>query len=182
VGRHPELELELMQSRMTQKPMLRVEVGALGARQVQNQKGVLGRRSSARRLCEFAWVIQPRLGFLVFVSLLFVVAPLVWCGLNPQPSAVFSAGYLPFTRSTDVEKFWVDEEAQWACVGACRYFPSEGAGTKSPDESGSYMCGHVPRSIVVSPLHSCFLFSKLVGKERGHLALLRNLAFALIYT
>ena len=52
--------------------MLRVEVGVLGARQVKNSKGgVLGRRSSVRRLCEFAWVIQPRLGFLVFVSFLF---------------------------------------------------------------------------------------------------------------
>ena len=26
--------------------------------------GMLGMRSSARRLCEFAWVIQPRLGFI----------------------------------------------------------------------------------------------------------------------
>ena len=31
-----ELELELIQTHMTQKPMLRVEVGALGARQVKN--------------------------------------------------------------------------------------------------------------------------------------------------
>ena len=33
---------------------------------------MLGRRSSLRRLCEFPWVIQPWLGFLVFVSFLFV--------------------------------------------------------------------------------------------------------------
>ena len=31
-----ELELELIQTHMTQKPMLRLEVGALGARQVKN--------------------------------------------------------------------------------------------------------------------------------------------------
>ena len=31
-----ELELELIQTHMTQKPMLRVEVGALGARQAKN--------------------------------------------------------------------------------------------------------------------------------------------------
>ena len=31
-----ELELELIQTHMTQKPVLRVEVGALGARQVKN--------------------------------------------------------------------------------------------------------------------------------------------------
>ena len=70
-----ELELELIQTHMTQKPMLRVEVGALDARQAKNLKGgVLDRRSSARRLCGCAWVIQPRLGFLVFVSLFFL-----WC-------------------------------------------------------------------------------------------------------
>ena len=61
---------------MTQKPMLRVEVGALGARQAKNYKGgVLDRRSSARRLCECAWVIQPRRGFLVFCQPSFCGAP-----------------------------------------------------------------------------------------------------------
>ena len=37
-----ELELELIQTHMTQKPMLRVEVGALGAHQVKNIRGVVG--------------------------------------------------------------------------------------------------------------------------------------------
>ena len=34
-----ELELELIQTHMTQKQMLRVEVGALGAHQVKNMRG-----------------------------------------------------------------------------------------------------------------------------------------------
>ena len=34
-----ELELELIQAYMTQKPMLRVEVGAIGACQVKNMRG-----------------------------------------------------------------------------------------------------------------------------------------------
>lgn len=34
-----ELELELIQTHMTQKPTLRVEVGALGAHQVENIRG-----------------------------------------------------------------------------------------------------------------------------------------------
>ena len=46
----PSLELELIQTHMKQKPILRVEMGALGARQVQNAKGGLGRRSTVRRL------------------------------------------------------------------------------------------------------------------------------------
>ena len=34
-----ELDLKLTQTHMTQKPMLRVEVGALGAHQVKNMRG-----------------------------------------------------------------------------------------------------------------------------------------------
>ena len=34
-----ELELELIQTHVTQKPMLRVEVGVLGAHQVKNMRG-----------------------------------------------------------------------------------------------------------------------------------------------
>ena len=37
-----ELELELIQTHMAQKPMLRVEVGALGAHQVKNMRGRAG--------------------------------------------------------------------------------------------------------------------------------------------
>ena len=39
VGTQLELEVGLIQTHMTQKPILRVEVGALGARQVKNYKG-----------------------------------------------------------------------------------------------------------------------------------------------
>ena len=51
-----ELELELIQTHLTQKPTLRFEVGALGARHVTGVKGGLGRRSSLRRLCGCMWV------------------------------------------------------------------------------------------------------------------------------
>ena len=37
-----ELELELIQTHMAQKPMLRVEMGALGAHQVKNMRGRAG--------------------------------------------------------------------------------------------------------------------------------------------
>ena len=37
-NRELELKLELIQTHMTQKPMLRVEVGALDARQAKNLK------------------------------------------------------------------------------------------------------------------------------------------------
>ena len=57
-----ELELELIQTHMAQKPMLRVEVGVLGAHQVKNMRGGLGRRKCARRLCGWVWVFWPRLG------------------------------------------------------------------------------------------------------------------------
>ena len=40
------------------------------------------RRSSPRRLCECAWVIQPRLGFLVYVSLPLDL-PLNYTGWGP---------------------------------------------------------------------------------------------------
>ena len=65
-----ELELELMQTHMTQKPMLRVEVGALGALQVKNMRGGgPDRRESARRLCGWVWVFWPRLGLsLIFLT------------------------------------------------------------------------------------------------------------------
>ena len=36
------LELELIQTHMAQKPMLRVEVGALSAHQVKNMRGRAG--------------------------------------------------------------------------------------------------------------------------------------------
>ena len=37
-----KLELELIQTHIAQKPMLRVEVGALGAHQVKNMRGRAG--------------------------------------------------------------------------------------------------------------------------------------------
>ena len=37
------MELELIQSHMAQKPLLRVEVGALGAHQVENMRGSAGK-------------------------------------------------------------------------------------------------------------------------------------------
>ena len=37
-----ELELELIQTHMAQKPILRVEVGALGAHPVKNMRGRAG--------------------------------------------------------------------------------------------------------------------------------------------
>ena len=47
------LELELIQTHMTQKPMLRVEVGALGAHQAKNIRGVVGQA----RMCKApVWV------------------------------------------------------------------------------------------------------------------------------
>ena len=49
-----ELELELTQTHMTQKPMLRVEVGALGAHQVMNMRVVAGQA----RICKApVWVV-----------------------------------------------------------------------------------------------------------------------------
>ena len=47
------LELELIQTHMTQKPMLRVEVGALGAHQVKNMRGKVGQ---ARKFKAPVWV------------------------------------------------------------------------------------------------------------------------------
>ena len=47
----PELELELIQSHMAQKPMLRGEVGcACVAREVSVERGGMGERGCARRL------------------------------------------------------------------------------------------------------------------------------------
>ena len=47
----PELELELIQSHMAQKPVLRGEVGcACVAREVSVEKGGMGERGCARRL------------------------------------------------------------------------------------------------------------------------------------
>lgn len=61
-----ELELELIQTHMTQKPMLRVEVGALGAHQVKNIRGVVGQA----RMCKApVWVdvgISAPAGLLTF--------------------------------------------------------------------------------------------------------------------
>jgi len=70
-----ELELELMQSHMTQKPVLRGEVGcACVAREISVERGGMGERGCARRFlggcgCEADW------GVFVFVEseALFVV-------------------------------------------------------------------------------------------------------------
>ena len=52
-----ELELELIQSHMTQKPVLRGEVGcACVAREVSVERGGMGERGCARRLGGCVWV------------------------------------------------------------------------------------------------------------------------------
>ena len=58
VGLLPEeLELELIQSHMAQKPVLRGEVGcACVAREVSVERGGLGERGCARRLGGWVWV------------------------------------------------------------------------------------------------------------------------------
>ena len=57
VMRRKELELERTQTHMAQKPVIRVEVDALGAHQLRNRRGVaFGRRRCATRLCGWVWV------------------------------------------------------------------------------------------------------------------------------
>ena len=52
-----ELELELIQLHMAQKPVLRGEVGCeCGAREVSVEKGGMGERGCARRLGGWVWV------------------------------------------------------------------------------------------------------------------------------
>jgi len=52
-----ELELELIQSHMAQKPVLRDEVGcACVAREVSVERGGMGKRGCARRLGGWVWV------------------------------------------------------------------------------------------------------------------------------
>jgi len=52
-----ELELELIQSHMAQKPVLRGEVGcACVAREVSVERGGMGERGCARRLGGLVWV------------------------------------------------------------------------------------------------------------------------------
>ena len=52
-----ELELELIQPHMAQKPMLRGEVGcACVAREVRVERGGMGERGCARRLGGWVWV------------------------------------------------------------------------------------------------------------------------------
>jgi len=52
-----ELELELIQSHMAQKPVLRGEVGcACVAREVSVERGGMGERGCARRLDGWVWV------------------------------------------------------------------------------------------------------------------------------
>jgi len=52
-----ELELELIQSHMAQKPVLRGEVGcACVAREVSAERGGMGERGCARRLGRLVWV------------------------------------------------------------------------------------------------------------------------------
>ena len=52
-----ELELELIQSHMAQKPVLRGEVGcACVAREVSVKRGGMGERGCARRLGGWVWV------------------------------------------------------------------------------------------------------------------------------
>ena len=52
-----ELELELIQPHMAQKPVLRGEVGcACVAREVSVERGGMGERGCARRLVGWVWV------------------------------------------------------------------------------------------------------------------------------
>jgi len=52
-----ELELELLQFHMTQKPVLRGDVGcACVAREVSVERGDMGERGCARRLGGWVWV------------------------------------------------------------------------------------------------------------------------------
>ena len=56
-ARGPELELELIQSHVAQKPVLRDEVGcACVAREVSVERGGMGERGCARRLGGWVWV------------------------------------------------------------------------------------------------------------------------------
>ena len=56
-GRVWELELELIQPHMAQKPVLRGEVGcACVAREVSVERGGMGERGCARRLGGWVWV------------------------------------------------------------------------------------------------------------------------------
>ena len=56
----PRGELELIQSHMAQKPVLRGEVGcACVAREVSVERGGMGERGCARRLGGWVWPPQP---------------------------------------------------------------------------------------------------------------------------
>ena len=56
-GKVGELELELIQSLMAQKPVLRGEVGCVCvAREVSVERGGMGERGCARRLGGWVWV------------------------------------------------------------------------------------------------------------------------------
>ena len=56
-SRELELELELIQPHMAQKPVLRGEVGcACVAREVSVERGGMGERGCARRLDGWVWV------------------------------------------------------------------------------------------------------------------------------
>ena len=64
----PELELELIQTHMTQKPMLRVEVGARALRELIKNCGWTGRASAGVQGTRvWAWIQQHAGGLYIIV-------------------------------------------------------------------------------------------------------------------